>query len=364
MFKNKYLFSVVTAFSMFILSCSGGSPDEPSLPDPEPDPTPDVPAERTDKVVVAYVTSWSSCDVNPDFMTHVNYAFGHVTDDFSGVRIDNESRLRTITDKKRMYPKLNVLLSVGGWGSGRFSEMAADETYRKKFAADCKRVCDEFNLDGIDIDWEFPTTDAGGEISCSPDDTRNYTLMMRDIREAIGGDKFLTLATSVGAGYIDFRDILPYIDFVNIMAYDMNNAPHHNASLYRSDISGWITADEGVRKHLDAGVPASKLVLGMPFYGHGRSPYGQTVDFKDIRVLDGCTEKWDNVAMVPYMANSKGELVLGFDNARSLRIKCEYAVDNGLHGVMYWDYDGDNIQSTLRRAVATAILNYPDFTNK
>lgn len=361
---KKYLMAVVAAAAILFISCSNGDSDGPTLPDPEPEETPDTPAERSGNVVVAYVTSWSSCNVNPNFMTHINYAFGHVRDDYSGVRIDNEARLKTIADKKKEFPKLAVMLSIGGWGSGRFSEMAADASFRKKFAADCRRVCEEYNLDGIDIDWEFPTSDAGGEISCSPADTKNYTLMMRDIREAIGKDRYLTLASSVDAGYIDFKDILGYIDFVNIMAYDMNNAPSHNASLFRSERSGWITADEGVQRHLAAGIPASKLVLGLPFYGHGRSPYDQSVDYKNIKVLTGCSEQWDDVAKVPYMANAKGELVLGFDNARSLEIKCKYVKEKGLHGAMYWDYDGDDSQSTLRKTVATEILSYPNFSNK
>lgn len=362
--SRKYLTASLAAISMLIGACSGGHSEEPSLPDPAPVETPDSSSDKPGTIVVAYVTSWSACNVNPNFMTHVNYAFGHVREDFSGVRIDNEGRLRSIAEKKKQFPGLAVMLSIGGWGSGRFSEMAADASFRKKFADDCRRVCDEYNLDGIDIDWEFPTSDAGGEISCSPADTKNYTLMMRDIREALGKNKYLTLASSVDAGYIDFKDILEYIDFVNIMAYDMNNAPSHNAPLYRSERSGWITADEGVKKHLEAGIPASKLVLGLPFYGHGRPPYGQTVDYKNIKVLSGCSEKWDDVAKVPYMANSGGELVLGFDNARSLEIKCDYIREKGLRGAMYWDYDGDDSRSTLRKAVATALLGYPNFSNQ
>lgn len=71
-------------------------------------------------------------------------------------------------------------------------------------------MIDEFGLDGIDIDWEFPTSNMAG-ISSSPDDTRNYNLMMRDIRQAIGSNKLLTLATVCSADYIDFEGVMPYI---------------------------------------------------------------------------------------------------------------------------------------------------------
>jgi chitinase len=105
---------------------------------------------------------------------------------------------------KESAPSLKVCLSIGGWGSGNFSEMAADDALRKSFAADCARVVEAFNLDGIDIDWEYPTSNAAG-ISASPDDKDNFTLLMRDIREAIGKDKLLTLATVCSARYKQLR---------------------------------------------------------------------------------------------------------------------------------------------------------------
>src|SRR5690606_28142954 len=99
-------------------------------------------------VVIAYVTSWTERMPDPTYVTHVNYAFGHVSDSFDGVRISNPDRLARITALKSKAPALQVLLSIGGWGSGRFSEMAASETFRKAFANDCQRVVGEFKHDG------------------------------------------------------------------------------------------------------------------------------------------------------------------------------------------------------------------------
>lgn len=302
------------------------------------------------KVVVAYVTSWSEVMPEPQYMTHINYAFGHVNEAFNGVKVDNEERLRQIVALKQRRPELKVLLSIGGWGSGRFSEMVANNKYRQAFAKDCQRVVKEFGLDGIDIDWEYPTSSAAG-ISSSPDDTKNFTLLMRDIRKAIGKKKQLTLATVASGEYIDFPAILPYIDFVNIMSYDMASAPKHHSALFRSENSGKITGAEAVAAHLKAGVPASKLVMGMPFYGRGGNGFPNFQDFNKVGHSKDYTEKWDEGAKVPYLVDRDNTLVFGFENPRSLAIKCQYILKQNLLGGMYWDYSGDNEQGDLRRTV-------------
>ena len=318
-----------------------------------------VAASRESKVVVAYVTSWSEVMPDPQYMTHINYAFGHVNESFNGVKIDNEERLRQIVDLRKQKPELKVLLSIGGWGSGRFSEMAANDEYRRAFAADCDRVVKEFALDGIDIDWEYPTCSMAN-ISSSPDDTENFTLLMQDIRAAIGNEKELTLATVASARYIDFKAILPSVDFVNIMAYDMASAPKHHSALYPSGHSGDITSDGAVTAHLKAGVPPSKLVMGMPFYGRGGDGYPSFQDYNKVGNTDTqYTEKWDEVAQVPYLADKNDTLVFGFENPRSLAIKCQYILDKDLLGGMYWDYSGDNEQGDLRRTVAENLLGKP-----
>lgn len=318
-----------------------------------------IAASRESKVVVAYVTSWSEVMPDPQYMTHINYAFGHVNESFNGVKIDNEERLRQIVDLRKQKPELKVLLSIGGWGSGRFSEMAANDEYRRAFAADCDRVVKEFALDGIDIDWEYPTSSMAN-ISSSPDDTENFTLLMQDIRAAIGNEKELTLATVASARYIDFKAILPSVDFVNIMAYDMASAPKHHSALYPSGHSGDITSDGAVTAHLKAGVPPSKLVMGMPFYGRGGDGYPSFQDYNKVGNTDTqYTEKWDEMAQVPYLADKNDTLVFGFENPRSLAIKCQYILDKDLLGGMYWDYSGDNEQGDLRRTVAENLLGKP-----
>lgn len=310
-------------------------------------------APQAPDVVGAYISSWTQVMPDPSLMTHLFYAFGKVSETFDGVTIDNPRRLRAIARLKRQNPRLRVLLSVGGWGAGRFSEMAADPVSRAAFAKDCRRVVDEYGLDGIDIDWEYPTQNSAG-ISSSPDDTRNFSLLMRDLRKSLGKRRLLSCATVASGEYIDFPSCIGYLDLVNVMSYDMGNPPQHHSALRPSGISGWMTTAQAVEAHLEKGVPASKLVVGMPFYGRGDSRYARQV--RSHRLQPGVREVWSDESQVPYLANSGDTLVYGYENARSIAAKCQYVIDRHLRGAMYWEYADDNPQSRLARTVALSIL--------
>ncbi len=325
-------------FALFLLaSCSGRQEWEGLHP--------------ADKVMIAYVTSWSNHQVDPLYLTHINYAFAHVDSTFDRVRVDNPGRLAGIVKLKKKYPYLKVLLSIGGWGSGNFSEMAADSIFRRSFALDCAEKVEEFGLDGIDIDWEYPTTGVAG-ISFSEHDTENYTLMMRDIRRAIGPDKLLTQATSATGKYIDFRAIDKYIDYTNVMAYDLGWAPYHNSPLYPTEHMESICVDDAVKNHLAAGVPPEKLVMGLAFYGRGKKGFPRQRDLTQAHLVEGdYTFCWDSAGQVPYIVDSTGELVFGYENETSLALKAEYILKHDLKGAMYWSYGGDNAAGDLRKCV-------------
>lgn len=282
-------------------------------------------------------------DVN--LVTHINYAFGHVNETFDGVLLPEGKGLSQVVGLKKDKPSLKVLLSIGGWGSGRFSEMASDPLKRKSFASDCARIVKESGLDGIDIDWEYPGSGLAG-ISSSPDDRTNFTLLMRDLRASLGKRSLLTIASVCNADYIDFKAVLPYLDYVNVMSYDMGTQHTHHAALYRSGYAGHCTADEAVRKHIDAGVPRQKIVMGMPFYGRGVEGY---VPYREGESSD--VEFWDDTAKVPMILDSLGNMLFGYENARSIAEKCRYIVSSGLRGGMYWEYNADNASHDLARAV-------------
>ena len=302
-------------------------------------------------VVIAYIMRGPIPD--PTYVTHFNYAFGHVNDSFDGIRINSEERLMDISNLKKQKPDLKVVLSVGGWGSGRFSEMAADPNNRKAFVADCKRVVDQFNLDGIDLDWEYPSQTAGGRISASPEDIDNFTILMREIREILGKKKLLTFASVMTAQYVDFKAVEPYVDFVNIMTYDMGNPPNfHHAALFPSELTRF-SCEESVDAHIAAGIPPHKIVLGIPFYGKGS---GQFPRFWQIRDQTEFREQWDDVAKVPYLINAEGEFVHTYENPRSIVLKCEFLKERGLLGAMYWEYSQDDYLGTMQKTVYEGVM--------
>ena len=181
-------------------------PDKPDTPDPQPETPVVTPPDGF--IIVGYATYWDKTIPNPEYLTHICYAFAHIKDDFETLDIKTPSRLTTIAGLKKDKPALKVLLSIGGWEAGNFSEMAASETHRKNFAQNCLKAVNQYGLDGIDLDWEYPTSSDAG-ISSSPDDTKNFTLLVKELRTVLGAEKLLTMASSSSAKYIDFKDVRP-----------------------------------------------------------------------------------------------------------------------------------------------------------
>lgn len=202
------------------------------------------PLEQENFFVVAYISGGEGKPLpNFDYFTHLNYAFGRPNKTFDGVDIENITRFEQIAQKKIEYneshptvPPRKMLLSIGGWGTGRFSEMVSDSISRNAFVLSCKDIVDKYQIDGIDLDWEYPSSGVAN-ISFSESDVENFTLLVKELKEVLGSSKLLTIATICTARFIDFAQIDDYIDFYNIMSYDMDVAPYHHSPLRRFDIS-------------------------------------------------------------------------------------------------------------------------------
>ena len=314
-------------------------------------------------IIVGYDYGSNSDSFLPDptYLTHINFAFGKVGSDFETLEIKKETRLKKVVALKKTNPALKVMLSVGGWGAGNFSEMAASDDHRKKFCENCLAAVNKYGLDGIDIDWEFPTSNSAG-ISASSSDKNNYTKLIKDLREVLGNDKLLTMASSDDASskYYNFRDFIDYMDFVNIMAYNMGAPPeYHHSALYPSARTK-LSCEESVAKHNAAGIPLEKLVLGAPFYG--RDAQHDETYYKDLltgMMASGTyTERWDDDAKVPYLTDAAGYMVMSYDNAQSLGLKAEFVKKKGLKGAMYWAIQGDDPDWTLAKALAGPLLGW------
>ena len=336
---------------------SGDNPDPGT--DPTPDPTPVI-IPGIDHIIVGYAYRTSGALPNPNLVTHINFAFGKIDEsNYEKVSLSKEkaARLKKIVDLKNDNPNLKVLLSIGGDGAGGFSEMAASAQHRKGFCQSCLDLVDNYKLDGIDIDWEFPTQTAHGRITGTPADIQNFTLLIQELREALGNDKLLTVATEASAKYMDFKSIIQYLDFVNIMSYCMGCPPkNHNSALY--PYSGdRMNCESSVAKHFEAGVPYDKMVLGTAFFGEEAD--WNEIDFRNID-YSGRNVCWDSKAMVPYLTDASGTMVLSYDNELSIGLKADFVKEKGLLGAMYWSLEADDDNWTLSKAIASRLIGWGD----
>jgi chitinase len=162
-----------------------------------------------------------------------------------------------------------------------------------------------------------------------------------------------------------------YVDTVNLMAYDYyepdsdSNTGNH-APLYADPADPKrVSADTSVQEYEKAGVPADKIVLGVPFYGHvwGEVPdknhglfqpgkeiphgYAAYGDGPEGMMKDGFARYWDSAASVPYLYNSEKKIFESYEDAESLGLKCKYVLDHQLRGVMFWDYESDSSGTLL-----------------
>lgn len=304
------------------------------------------PYDESPKIALAYVESGRSNIPHPDMFTHLIYAFADFNDNCDGVVISRPEKLRKMAELKIMNPELKVILGVGGYKREGFSEMARDKKKRKAFVKNVRNIIDSLKLDGVDLDWEFPTTEAGGH-TATPQDDKNYVLVVKDLRKALGKKRWLSFYSYNTADFIDFKNMVLYVDYVHVSGYNLaapssGKLSGHQCPLYSSkDLGGWCVM-KGVEKHMNRGVPRDKILIGIPFFGRGRDPFPSYLDCKAFEKYDdGMTLVWDDEAMAPYYVDSEGRLVLGFDDERSIKAKMDFVRANALPGVFVWNYDSD-----------------------
>lgn len=324
------------------------------------------------KYVLAYSTDRGLPLFTPEdlmALTHINLAFGLIRDgrlDMSGL-----TNMCLCEKFREWNPDIRLVLSVGGWGAGGFSEMAMTESGRRAFAKSCREALDKYKLDGIDIDWEYPCSNQAG-IDADPRDRENFTLLLEGLREAIG-PRSLSIAAGAGEYFIEgtqMDKVAELVDYVQIMTYDLRNgftreAGHHAAlRASRGDRSGLCTVDMTELFH-KAGVPMEKLVIGAAFYsrrwtgvkdvnhgllqpaestGQGGPAYSDITE--DFIEKGGFTRYWDEDAGAAYLWN--GSEFISYESPKAIALKCRYVLEAGLLGLMYWEHGCDTTHQLLR----------------
>ncbi|KAI3333797.1 chitinase [Ustulina deusta] len=299
---------------------------------------------------------------------------------------------------KKKNRNLKVLLSIGGWTysqNGNFASAVSSDANRATFAKTSVALMKDWGFDGIDVDWEYPKDDA---------EATNSVLLLKAIRSELnsysnlygnGYHFLLTVASPAGPqdyNHQKLKDMADVLDFINLMAYDYAGSwdatAGHQTNLYpnpANNASTPFSTDRAVTDYLNAGVPGTKLMLGMPVYGRafqntdgpgkpyngvGSGSWEQGIwDYKALPRPDS-TEQYDSVADATYSYDSNSRTMVTYDTVDMVRKKVDYLKSKGLAGSMFWEASGDrNDSGSLIGASYSALgsldssqnqLSYPD----
>ena len=340
-----------------------------------------VSSKKKITVTAYYAGDAKSVDEFPiEKLTHIIFSFCHLKG--NKLHVDNTNDAETINklvSLKKRNPSLKVILSLGGWGGCKTcSQVFSTEEGRKEFAQSVKELCEEYKTDGIDLDWEYPAIEGFPGHQYLPEDKHNFTLLLQTLREILSNKYEISFAaggfTKFLTESIEWKEVMPLIDRVNLMTYDLTNGysivTGHQTPLY-STLQQIESTDHAV-KYLDSiGVPKNKLVIGAAFYArifdadttannglYQLGKFDRSVSYKEFnrQLLEeqGYTYFWDSVAQAPYMFNPQTKKIYTFDDERSLTLKTKYAIDEGLDGIMFWELSIDNSKHDLLNAIDKA----------
>lgn len=358
-------------------------------------------------------------DVDPTKLTHLVYAFGQIYHDEKvngdyrpgGTVVPEDqpellgtlalsdavrSDLSHMAELKEQNPELKIMLSVGGGTCPGWADATVDADARAKLIASCVAAVEEFQLDGIDLDWEFPG--HGNAIDHNPNDKANFEALIREMRAALGEDKILTIAASSKDFYLttccDLPSVIDELDFVNVMSYTMTTYPncYHNSALYPSEKFPAVnvpleSCDQVMRYYTDAGIAPEKLNVGTAFFSKIPPVAGNKLNVETLKAelgISGITmnyqqllekvlnnpdtkfvRQWDEAAKVPYMtypdSNGVPQFAITYEDPESLSYKAQFIQQNQYGGAVIWqlrqDYD-----YILQTALSDALNGKEDVT--
>lgn len=325
--------------------------------------------------VIAYYSGNSTLiDSFPvEKLTHIVFSFCHLKG--NRLSVDNSKDTATIqklVSLKTRNPKLKVILSLGGWGGCEFcSPVFATETGRKEFARSTKELMVYFKADGIDLDWEYPAIEGYPGHAWKPEDKPNFTALVKTIRDTLGANYEINFAAGGFDSFlkqsIEWDKVMPMLDKVNLMSYDLVNGyskmTGHHTPLY-SVPQQKESADNAIRYLDSIGVPLNKIIIGAAFYArewdgvaadgnglyqggrfHNFIPYNRF--YKLLSADSGFVFYRDTIAKAPYAYSAVKKRYATFDDELSIRDKTEYAIQKGLGGIMFWELTLDKRQDGL-----------------
>ncbi|MEO0041683.1 MAG: hypothetical protein RL329_1131 [Bacteroidota bacterium] len=287
--------------------------------------------------------------------------------------------------------KVKVMISIGGWTlSEVFPKLSANPVTRAHFAHHCRRLIEKYNIDGIDIDWEYPGyVEHGG----TPKDKKNFTLLLKQVRDTLNvcgaqkKRKYL-LTAALGASpqnmaNVEWKPVSKILDILNIMSYDYNGSwstsAGHNSPLFPTHAADTVMNLDATITRLTKKykVPPQKLAAGVAFYGRsvktdGSGLFAPTTKMPDKNIFaedEGSPlfynivkkhkqfkNYWDTDANVPFMVDVGGGTFLSYDNRKSILRKAEYIAKKGLRGAIIWEITGDYLEPPLGSSVCPTPL--------
>lgn len=320
--------------------------------------------------IVGYLGSGTFSREDAQKLTGINLAFCNLHNDASLSYDFLQDKLEMIPTIRQWNPGIRILLSIVQKDRDAFTRCCADETLREKAAANLAAVCARYDLDGIDLDWEYPCVPSNNSV-VSPDDKHNFTLFCAAIRrhvDAIGGKPhYVTIAAGADLYYVhcvELPELMEILDLIHLMTYDLKCGFHalagHHTALYsnRGDVFTNSCA-QALELFVRYGAKPEKLVMGAAFYSrkwedlkddenHGllvlcKTGGGYGPGYADLaeNYIDknGYTAYWDEEAHAPWLFN--GSTFISYDDPRSIKEKAVYAREKGYAGVFYWEHSSD-----------------------
>lgn len=380
--KIKYMRSIVLVAGVLLLSLSFLNAETAAkATDPE-----EASAKGVDslKVIAYYGGGENEIDnYAVEELDQIIYSFLHLMGNKLWVKSEaQDAALRKLVSLKKDHPNLEILISLGGWGGCETcSEVFSKQKNRTAFAKSVLKILKIYGADGIDLDWEYPAIEGHPGHGHKAADKRNFTLLIKTLREVLGTDYQLSFAAGAHLEFlnnsIEWDSVMPLVDNVNIMTYDLVNGysktTGHHAGLYSS--SEQAIASDYTISYLDSmGVPLNKMVIGAAFYAriwsgvdslnnglYQKGVFQTSILYKDFASYfdDQWEMHWDSTANAPYAYNASQKLFATFDDVTSVANKTNYAQTKGLKGIMFWELTQDvpkGKKGSLLHAIAQQIL--------